>query len=96
MENNGMLDAFGVTEEVYDRSVISAIEIVTPHVNNSCIYVDRIVVEMKSHTNSMSIEEQILIAYGVGGIISSIMEKCDQGFLATDVLNSIIRESRRD
>ena len=95
MESNGMLNAFGVTQEVYDRSVVSAIEIITPHVTNSYIYVDRIIVTMKSYTNSMSNEEQILIAYGVGGIISSIMEKCDQGFLATDVLESIVRESRR-
>lgn len=110
MESNEMLEVFNVTEDIYNKSVLRAIEIIRPHVTDSYIYVSHIVKDMKrcmggvslnvedtnKCMNELSYEEKILISYGVGGIVSSIMEKTDQGFLTTDILNSIIRESKED
>ena len=55
MESNEMLEVFNVTEDIYNKSVLRAIEIIRPHVTDSCIYVSHIVKDMKRCMDGVSL-----------------------------------------
>ena len=81
---------FNITEQAHSELIGISLEIVGHHVTDLCMETGDIVSEMKNRTMGMTTDDQVFVAYSVGGIISSIMEKAEQGYLMTDILKSMI------
>lgn len=87
---------FNITEQAHSELIGISLEIVGHHVTDLNMKTGDIVSEMKNRTMGMTPDEQIFVAYSVGGIISSIMENADRGFLMTEILKGMVHMFTED